>query len=187
MLNLLINSMPDSVIINNKEYKIYTDFREFIEADLYAENGENEKLLDFVLSLFIDIPEPEYIAEAIQAIYRFMNFNQLDGVKKKAGGGQPSVFSFNDDMCYIVSDFRRYYGIDLINIKYLHWYEFMTLLTGLPNDSGLKERIYYRSINLSEIKDKEERKRIRKIQNSLRIKKKSSSWLSESEIANAFG
>ena len=43
------------------------------------------------------------------------------------------------------------------------------LFDGLSEKNEIKQRIHYRGINLSSIKDKEERKRIRRIQNSIRL------------------
>lgn len=43
------------------------------------------------------------------------------------------------------------------------------LFDGLSEDTEIKKRIMYRSIDLSAIKDKDERKRIRRIQQSVRL------------------
>ena len=43
------------------------------------------------------------------------------------------------------------------------------LLEGLPDDSGTKTRIGYRSINTGKIKDREERERIRRIQRMIAL------------------
>ena len=57
------------------------------------------------------------------------------------------------------------------------------LFDGLSEKNEIKQRIYYRSVDLSTIKDKEERKRIRKIQNSIRLPQE---VISDGDIANAF-
>lgn len=188
-MNLLIDPLPKTVSIGGVDYRIYTDFREYIEASLYAEDGNEEELLNFVLSLYIDSPKIDNLIEAVGAIYDFMSYTTHKDVQEenpKTGGRKSPVFSFSYDMEYVIADFRRYYGIDLVHVKYLHWYEFMALLKGLPSGSSVKERIMCRSVNLAEIKDKEERKRIRKIQNDLRIKTKAQDWMDIGDIAEAF-
>ena len=57
------------------------------------------------------------------------------------------------------------------------------LFDGLSEDTEIKQRIMYRGINLSEIKDKEERKRISKIQRSIQLPAEE---LTDYEIGNAF-
>lgn len=93
------------------------------------------------------------------------------------------VYSFEYDYAYILAGFRQCYQIDLKTIDYMHWWEFRCLFQGLPADTEIKQRIRYRSMDLSRIKDKEERKRIRRIQNEIRLPGEE---LSDYEIGNAF-
>lgn len=65
----------------------------------------------------------------------------------------------------------------------MHWWEFRCLFQGLPDDTGIKQRIRYRGIDLGSIKDKAERRRIRRIQNEIRLP---SEKMSDYEIGNAF-
>ncbi|MDE6730404.1 MAG: bacteriophage Gp15 family protein [Oscillospiraceae bacterium] len=48
-------------------------------------------------------------------------------------------------------------------VNEMHWHVFLNLFNTLPEDVPIKQRMFYRSVNLSSIKDKNERKRIRKI------------------------
>ena len=59
------------------------------------------------------------------------------------------------------------YNINLFEYD-LHWWKFLALFNALDK-CELTERIHYRSVDLSTIKDKDERKRIRKIQNELKL------------------
>lgn len=186
-MNILTDGLPVYLDVCGSKKRIYTDFREFIEMDRVIREGTEEQASLFILSLFCDEVKPDECISAFDALFKFMYPDEKysDSGKGQAGGGKP-VFSFDDDAPFILSDFRRYYGIDLIHIPYLHWYEFTALLEGLPDESSVKTRIAYRSINLAEIKDKEERKRIRKIKNYLRIKTGTSKYISDEEIGAAF-
>ncbi len=82
--------------------------------------------------------------------------------------GKP-LFSYSIDFPYILSDFLREYQIDLCEIKYLHWWKFKALFDGLSEKAEIKQRMMYRSIDTGSIQDKEERKRIRKIQNIIQL------------------
>ena len=57
------------------------------------------------------------------------------------------------------------------------------LFDGLSEDTEIRQRIMYRGINLADIKDKEERKRIAKIQRSIQLPAEE---LTDYEIGNAF-
>ena len=57
------------------------------------------------------------------------------------------------------------------------------LFDGLSDDTEIKQRIMYRGINLSDIKDKDERKRISQIQKKIQLPQES---LTDYDIGNAF-
>lgn len=57
------------------------------------------------------------------------------------------------------------------------------LFDGLSDDTEIKQRIMYRSIDLSTVKDKGERKRIRKIQSAIQLPEE---MLSDYEIGEIF-
>lgn len=57
------------------------------------------------------------------------------------------------------------------------------LFDGLSEDNEIKKRIMYRGMNLNEIKDPEERKRIRKIQKVIELKQEE---LTDFDIGDAF-
>lgn len=93
------------------------------------------------------------------------------------------VYSFEYDYAYILAGFRQCYQIDLRTVDYMHWWEFRCLFQGLPADTEIKQRIRYRGMDLSKIQDKEERKRIRRIQDAIRLPGEE---MSDYEIGNAF-
>ena len=57
------------------------------------------------------------------------------------------------------------------------------LFDGLSDNTEIKKRIMYRSMDLNEIRDKAERKRIQKIQNQIRLP---DDELSDYDIGDAF-
>lgn len=188
MLNILIYDMPETVTVDGMELEIYTDFRDYIELSEVLESGSDEQALLYILGLYKDLPPNLDGGDLVNEVTRFYKMDESEEEQAETGKGGKArpVFSFSDDMPYILGDFRRYYSIDLIHVNYLHWFEFNALLEGLPDDSGTKKRIGYRSIEVNKIKDKTERKRIREIQNRLRIRRRKTSYLSDSEIGAMF-
>jgi hypothetical protein len=78
------------------------------------------------------------------------------------------VFDWKYDAKYLLADFRRYYGIDLLTAE-MHWWEFRSLFAALPDDSLCQKRIAYRSADLSRIKDSKRRAEIARIQQQIAL------------------
>lgn len=168
-MNLLIDLAPKEIKINNKTYKINSDFRVCILFEMML--NDNEVPQDLIplqaLQLFYPVlPEPEDYIEAINKILWFYS----GGKENKEVGNQSSkksnyeaIYDFNFDDEYIYSAFLSTYGIDLQDIKYLHWWKFKALFKGLPEETKIMQIIKYRSIDLSSIKDKDEKEFYKKM------------------------
>lgn len=184
MMNLFYEPLPTTVMVRGKTVRIRTDFRDYISL-LDMLKDKDIKSVDKLLILseyFLD--DVEISQPAIDALRDFMSADFSDGEASQTGTvRQKNLFSFSIDYPYILSAFLRDYGIDLIDIKYLHWWKFRMLFDGLSEDNEIKKRIMYRGINLNEIKDSEERKRIRKIQTSIALQEDE---LTDYDIGNAF-
>lgn len=183
MLNSLIQPYPEVITIDGKDYEVYTDFRKWIaltEALLDKELNTME-LFIVLTSVFIN-EKPEMTQETIQQIVRFLNGNTGAKKGKQSKKRNKRVLSFDMDCDCIIAAFMQCYHIDLISVQYMHWWHFLALLYSL-DDCEMKRRMDYRSINVSNIKDKKERARIRKIQSDIAIP---SSEIDEDRIASAF-
>ena len=159
MINLLIGDLPKSVIVKGKVYDIYTDFRDYIELQQLLKKGTNEQIADYIIGLFIDdLPfnkvrnqeeANDLFVESLNQIVDFFRMGECQEEKENQEGQKrkrPS-FSFDDDMAYVIGAFREAYGIDLVHIDYLHWWEFNALMDSVPETTELKKRIHYRSID----------------------------------------
>ena len=188
MINGLIEKYPTSITVARKSYQIDTDFRRWIgfhEALLDNALTSNNKLM-LMYQLFKDaIPSMIYEKETIAQVAEFLKGNVMISNQKDNSKTNKQVFSYTYDQEYIIGAFLECYGIDLINIEYLHWYHFCALLNALNPNCELKQRIMYRSYDLSSIKDKNERKRIKKIQKMIELPQMKIE-LSDEDIANAF-
>ncbi len=183
-MNLFYEELPMSVMVHGKTVRIRTDFRDYIRL-LDMLKDKDVKPMDKLLILreyFLD--DIEITQFSIDALCDFMSADFSDREASQTGTGRrKNLFSFSIDYPYILSAFLRDYGIDLIDIKYLHWWKFRMLFDGLSEDNEIKKRIMYRGMNLNEIKDPEERKRIRKIQKVIELKQEE---LTDFDIGDAF-
>ena len=173
-MNILIDLLPSSVKIDGTEYEINSDFRTSVLFSLLMEDdnlSEEEKVLQ-ALNLYYPVV-PNNLEEAIEQIKWFYSCGKLDNPigNKKAKASSKKVFDFEVDANYIYSAFMSQYNIDLQDIEELHWWKFKALLEGLKEDNKLSKIIEYRSVDLSKIKDKEQRKFYKDMQKQYSLKK----------------
>lgn len=190
-MNLFYEDYPTVLKVKNEFIPIITDFREYIKLlDMLNDEEVNgyEKML-FLQQYFLK--EPNNMDDAISRLTDFVSMKELNDMHtEESGEGEDTkveepkpLFSFALDYPYILAGFWQDYGIDISEIRYLHWWKFRQLFDGLSEKTEIKQRIMYRSIDLSTIKDKDERKRIEKIQRSIKLPE---SELTEYDIGNAF-
>lgn len=192
-MNPLYEPFPDHVIVNGEKIRIVTDFREYIKLmDLLKDDevDDNEKA-QLIACWFVDDPGYDF-SECLQALTDFVT--NYKGQEEKKSQEEESnedndkrhdpIISYSQDAPYIISGFLECYGIDLLEIPYMHWWKFQMLIDGMNEDCELKKRMGYRSIDLNKIKDKEERERIRKIQKQIAIVDQE---VTSEEIGDVFG
>ena len=189
MMNVLYDEFPDFVEVDGKLYKIITDFRDWIRLnDLVDDDEVNDIDKVNLLLMWFDGEIPDNIEGAIYALGDFLTARGIyrdseTGEKKK---DIARAFSFSEDAGCIYSAFRECYGIDLQTVEYMHWWKFQTLFDWLPQDTEIKKRMMYRTVNLNDITDKEERKRVKRIQERIKLKKKHKKYVSDYDIGDAF-
>lgn len=172
-MNLLYEELPDSVTVAGNSYAIYTDFRDWLKfIDLQEESSlsQNEKAL-MMLSWYKEKPPIKHIQEALEALVAFAVRDKIisDTAQNSSAKSTEKILSWSYDAPYVYTAFLSVYGIDLLNIQDMHWHIFLSLFDGLPEDTPIKQRMSYRAINLASVKDKNERKRIRKIKEAVKI------------------
>ena len=193
-MNFFYEAFPDTIEIHGEDVAIITDFREYIRLlDMLKCNELNAYQKRAILGdYFLD--EITVDDDAIDALTEFVVMDldskdkdlaedDLDENNSEHSGSKKNLFSYEIDYPFILSGFLRDYDIDLNTVDYLHWWKFRMLFDGLSEDTEIKRRIMYRGIDLSDIKDKDERKRIAKIQRRIQLPQKA---LSDYDIGDAF-
>ena len=172
MINILFEELPDAVEVSGKFYKIATDFRDWIAFfDMMADKNfeQRQKMLTALQWFSGEIPPN--IVDAYNAL---IDFAACSGIRKKSENPHKNepvseipTLSWLYDSAYVLGAFRQVYNIDLIHVKYMHWWEFSALFEALPDDTPIKKRIAYRQIKISDIKDKDRRKQVLKIKKAV--------------------
>jgi len=164
-VNLLLDSVPTSVVIDGVRHDVDTDFRVFIQIEkiLHDESLSNrEKVLKWLQLVFGQIPTNIQAAvDRVMWLYRC----GADPDEKSSTGRKAKetlLYDFEFDAPYIYAAFLAQYGIDLTE-EDLHWWKFIALFRALTGDSKIVEIMSYRAADPSEIKDEKERARILKL------------------------
>ena len=133
---------------------------------------ETEKLVK-IITLCLDKEKgavlPPNCWGLIAELFKFYQTDFYKQSEKKTKGdnkqGAP-VFNFEYDGEYVYAAFYEQYGIDLIDISYLHWWKFQALFKGLSEESRIMKIVGYRNVDISEIKDKDIKKMYQKLKDT---------------------
>ena len=190
MMNLMYENLPESIEVCGESVPIVTDFREYIKLiDMMADSELSAVDKQLCIIQYFK-SAPGNFDEALGVLVDFVTMSKLRSDPKSDQGDsenddsdQKALYSFSYDYPYIFSAFMRDYGINIRTIPYMHWWEFRMLFDGLSNDNEIKQRIMYRGIDLNDVKDKDERKRIMKIQREIKLP---DDILTDYDIGDAF-
>ena len=151
-MSIIVNRLPDSVMIGRREYKINTDFRIGLKAEMLIKDdsvSDAEKLPPLLRLYYPKTPDDT--AGAVSGIIWFYSGGRSSGGRKESPGrDEPDggeLFCFERDAEYIFAAFYQQYGIDL-NGAELHWWKFRALFRGLTG-TKLNEAVYMRGIDTS--------------------------------------
>lgn len=187
--NILIDALPETVTINGRDFSFRTDFRYGILFEQLIQDPaveDKQKIID-ALNLFYD-ELPNDLEAAVDTILWFYVCGDDEKVKnsKKKEEQVPAqqqvhkkatrYYDYDADAPIIYAAFLDQYGIDLADSD-LHWWKFRALFDGLRSENEFCKIVGYRSVDLSKIKNKAERKRLAILKNKYALP----SLLSEEE------
>lgn len=145
-MNILIDELPKTVAIGDREYPINTDFRTCLKIIMAFEDNDltpQEKQIVLLSNLYPTMPTD--IEGAMRQAQWFLDGGRTAGDDTQ-GESSPRVYSFSKDANYIFAAFRQTHGIDLQKSE-LHWWEFLALFMDLGQDTtfcqlvGLRRRL----------------------------------------------
>ena len=173
-MNFLTKPLPKTITIDGKEYPIKTDFRVWLEFDrvISAEIEETEKLVK-IITLCLDKEKGAVLPPNCWVLLaELFKFYATDFYKKNEKNTENDnissvpCFDFEYDGESVFAAFYEQYGIDLIDIPYLHWWKFQALFKGLSEESRIMKIIGYRNVDMNDIKDKNMKKMYQKLKDA---------------------
>ncbi len=174
MSSILTNKLPVDININGVLYKINSDYRTSILFANYIQEHEEltEEDIIYILKLYYPII-PQDIEKAVNYIFWFYRCGDDEKESNSTStGNNKRIFDYEEDGQYIYSAFLSQYRIDLQEIAYLHWWKFKALFESLSEDNEIVKIMQYRAMDLSKIKDKEQKKFYKKMQKLYALKEK---------------
>lgn len=162
-MNILIDKLPCSVIVDNIDTEIVSDFRTSILFEqLMKDNSVNDDVkIELALNLYFP---KQFIINTVDAVNKIIWFygggKDIKESSNKSSNSSKNVniYDFEQDADYIYAAFMEQYRIDLADIDYLHWWKFKSLFYGLNKDIQMSKIMFYRSIELTDDMTKNERK-----------------------------
>lgn len=169
---------PEYVKIEDKKYKINTDFRVALECQKIALDetiGDYERPLAIIYTLFGEEGLDDF-NNHVRLLELAMKYLKCGNENIEEHSNEEPDMDFEQDMDYIEASFMSDYNIDLSTTK-MHWWKFANLLNGLSNSEMgnccvLNHVRNLRTYDTSQIKDLKERERIEKAKKQVALKKK---------------
>lgn len=166
--NILIDPLPNSLIVAGKVHPIYSGFRTFILLELLFSDRnvpESNKPFAALELVYKSIPNDLSVAfERLLWFYAGGNVSVPSGPKEGAAQQARRVYDFDQDDAYIYAAFLQQYGIDLNSVEDFHWWKFKALFRGLSGDCEFVKIMEYRAMDVRKIKDKEQRRHYARLQ-----------------------
>lgn len=168
---------PNYVKVNDKKYKINTDFRVAIECDSIARNenieGE-ERALAIIYKLFGEegLKDTQNYEKLLELAQKYLSCGKEIDIKHN----QKPDMDYIEDEGYIRSSFKYDYKYDPYEMEYMHWYEYFNDLNNLSNselgDCCILNRVRnLRNMDLNEIKDPKEKQKIQEAKQAVALKR----------------
>ena len=169
-MNILIDSLPETVNIRGVDYRINTGFRTSVLFELLVRDKtipDQGKIYGMLQLYFPEIP-PDH-DEAIKKILWFFNCGK-EQKKREEPRNQTAkdfqknkeLYSFEKDASLIYAAFLSEYGIDLQDIEDLHWWKFSAMFEGLSENCKIRHVMNIRGMSVSGL-SRREKKRINEL------------------------
>lgn len=173
-MNILLEQFPTKTIIDGKEYKFNTDFRNCLKIILAFEDEEllMEDKIWITLNNLYGNDIPENLEIAFEKAILFLDCGEKlnsTGESKESG---LKLYSFEKDAKYIYSAIKQTHRIDLDTIGYMHWWKFVYLFLDLNKECFFCQMIDLRRKKKKGKLSKEERILYRNLYDILEIETK---------------
>lgn len=162
---------PEYVKVNDKKYKINTDYRVGLRCQEVANDtsiGDYERALAIIYLLFGDdgLNNTRDYEKLIELGLKYLSCNE----KVEDNSNEEKDMDLLQDFRLIQASFKSDYGIEL-DKENIHWWDFMGYLNGLTENCVLNRIRELRTYDLSTIEDGKQRAKVQKMKKRWELKK----------------
>ena len=188
-INILLDKLPQ---YTRGGHKIRTDFRESIKFELLMQDNKidgRNKVEQALRLYYYDLSKITNIKKSIDEVLWFYvcgKNRKVDNKTEKERKEIKQIYSYEFDAEYIYSAFLQQYKIDLNSIKYMHWWKFKALMENLNENTQFVKIMGYRAVDISKIKDKEEKNRYEKLKKTYALPDMRTTEQKEADFGKAF-
>lgn len=209
-MSIITEGLPDGVYDSfGNFYQLNTNFRVWIKFEELLEELREKSMDAFVKACDICFYRgingqihslPPTWLETIRVLFAFYcgyksteelntkNDNKSDNDDEDEEADdirEKQIFSYEHDGDYIYAAFVQQYKIDLADCD-LHWWKFKALFAGLTSETKIREIMEIRATDISNIKDKERRAHIMRLQDVYSLPDMRSEEEKENDFAAVF-
>lgn len=149
MIDLTKRALPNTVVVGGKAYSVYTDFRVWMRFEIAVNKLKRNETIDISYLFKNDMPSYCNLTEL------FAFSRPASPLPRPVSHSNVIALDYELDSDLIYAAFLGQYGIDLCEVKELHWHKFLALLNGLNDSTKLREVMGYRCYEKSTDKDKD--------------------------------
>ncbi|QCT70827.1 bacteriophage Gp15 family protein [Eubacterium maltosivorans] len=164
--------LPKTVEVDGHHYPIDPDYRVMaaFEVNMQEKRGDERAVIAATLLLFYPEGIPANIEMAAQKMLWFYQCGKEEKSREAESSRHPKqVYSFKADEGYIFSAFLDQYGINLLEVEFMHWWVFRRLFNGLKADNEIVKIMGYRSVKIDSKMPPEKRHLYRKLQKQYQL------------------
>lgn len=149
-MNMLVDSVPESLTIAGTEYEINTDYRIWLKFEMMlSDESQNSELmlLDIKKLIFKSKLPPDRADE--ETTEQILWFYRCGKPEQKGGkSSSKQIFDYDYDDGYICAAFIEQYHIDIDTAK-MHWWKFHALMLSLSENTEFVKILGYRTIEIT--------------------------------------
>lgn len=139
MMDLTKKALPNTVMVGGRAFSIYTDFRVWLQFEIAVSKLKRGETID--ISYLFKNDMPSYCD--LRELFAFSR--PESPLPRPISHSNVIAFDYELDADLIYAAFLGQYGIDLFEVKELHWHKFLALLKGLNDSTVLSKVMGYRS------------------------------------------
>ena len=151
----LLKALPNTVICNGRAFSVYTDYRVWMKFEIQLMNWEEGR--DFPIDFMFknDVPINIELSELLA-------FSRPHSeLPRKLSDDDVTVIDWEIDAELIYAAILGQYGIDLFEVKDLHWHKFLAMIKGLNESTKLREVMQYRAYKREDSKNVDQFERLK--------------------------